>query len=68
LYPDAWMYRPKYFAPSIALHGSATDALVKTYPASHGCVRMLHHHVDRLWKNDIGIGYRVIVKGEWVAP
>jgi L,D-transpeptidase catalytic domain len=67
IYQDAWMYRPKYFAPSVALHGSATDALVKTYPASHGCVRMLHRHTDRLWKNDIGVGYRVIVKGSWVT-
>lgn len=67
IYQDAWMYRPKYFAPAVALHGSATDALVKTYPASHGCVRMLHRHIDRLWKNNVGIGYRVIVKGNWLA-
>jgi hypothetical protein len=23
--------------------------------------------IDRLWKNNIGIGYRVIVKGNWVS-
>ncbi len=65
IYEDAWMYRPKYFADAVALHGSATDSLVKDYPASHGCVRMFHKDIDRLWKAGVSIGYRVFVYGDW---
>lgn len=66
LYEDAWMYRPKYINSAMALHGSATDDLVKTYPASHGCIRMLHSHIDLLWERNISIGTRVFIAGEWV--
>jgi len=48
LYKDAFMYDAMYFRtdrPAIALHGSATNSLVHTYPASHGCVRV--------WRPDI---------------
>lgn len=65
LYPEAWMYRPKYITDVVAIHGSATDALVKDYPASHGCIRIRHAHLDRLWKNNIGIGTRVAIYGDW---
>lgn len=65
LYEDAWMYRPKYFNSAMAMHGSATDDLVKTYPASHGCIRMLHSHIDLLWTRDVSIGTRVFITGEW---
>jgi hypothetical protein len=65
LYPGAMMYRPQYFNGGRAIHGSATDALVKTYPASHGCVRMLHSAVDALWAGGIGIGTQVQVYGQW---
>lgn len=65
VYPGAMMYRPQYFNGGRALHGSATDALVKTYPASHGCVRMLHSAVDALWAGGIGIGSRIQVYGQW---
>lgn len=62
-YPGAMMYRPKYFNGGIAFHGSATDSLVKTYPASHGCVRMLHKDIDRLWSAGVGVGTPVRVYG-----
>ena len=68
LYEDAWMYRPKYFRGPAALHGSATDSLVKPYPASHGCVRMLHKHVDALWAARVSINTPVYVYGEWTDP
>jgi lipoprotein-anchoring transpeptidase ErfK/SrfK len=47
------------------VHGSATDALVLPYPASHGCVRMLHSAIDELWANGVGIGTKVLVYGNW---
>jgi hypothetical protein len=65
LYPGAMMYRPQYFNGGRAIHGSATDSLVKTYPASHGCVRMLHSAVDALWAGGVGIGSQVHVYGQW---
>ena len=65
LYPGAMMYRPQYFNGGRAIHGSATDALVKTFPASHGCVRMLHSAVDAMWAGGIGIGSQVQVYGQW---
>jgi lipoprotein-anchoring transpeptidase ErfK/SrfK len=51
LYPGAMMYRPAFFSKGQALHGSATDALVKSYPDSHGCVRIKHNTVNWLWAN-----------------
>jgi hypothetical protein len=65
LYPGAMMYRPQYFNGGRAIHGSATDTLVKTYPASHGCVRMLHSSVDALWAGGITIGSQIQVYGQW---
>ena len=65
LYPGAMMYRPQYFNGGRAIHGSATDSLVKTYPASHGCVRMLHSAVDAMWAGGVGIGTQVQVYGQW---
>lgn len=67
LYPGAMMYRPKYFYHGYALHGSATDALVHTYPASHGCTRMLHRSIDQLWTNKVGIGTQVFIYGDWLG-
>lgn len=66
LYPGAMMYRPIYFHGGMAVHGSATDALVKTYPASHGCVRALHADMDRLWAAGVGRGTPVLVYGTYV--
>ena len=65
LYPGAMMYRPKYFDGGQAFHGSATDALVVPYPASHGCVRMLHSAIKELWYSNLGIGTQVKVYGQW---
>ena len=64
-YPGAMMYRPMYFSGGQALHGSATDRLIGPRPASHGCVRMLHADVDRLWSSGFGVGDTVRVYGRW---
>lgn len=68
LYEDAMMYRPMYFRGPVALHGSAVDSLVKPYPASHGCVRMLHKHIDAMWSGGVRIGTPVHIYGMWTDP
>jgi lipoprotein-anchoring transpeptidase ErfK/SrfK len=66
LFPDGWMYRPMYFSyTGAALHGSEMDSMVHWYPASHGCVRMLHVDIDKLWKAGFGVGDSVRVYGSW---
>jgi lipoprotein-anchoring transpeptidase ErfK/SrfK len=65
IYPDARMYKPMQFSGGQAMHGSATDALVKTYPASHGCVRMLHRDIDAMQAGGVGNGTLVRVIGRW---
>lgn len=65
IYPEARMYKPMQFSGGQALHGSATDALVKTYPASHGCVRMLHRDIDAMQAGGVGNGTSVRVFGAW---
>jgi hypothetical protein len=66
LFPDGWMYRPMYFSyTGAALHGSEIDSMVHWYPASHGCVRMLHADVDKLWKAGFGVADSVRVYGSW---
>ena len=64
-YPDGRMYRPQFFNMGQALHGSSVDSAVHSYPASHGCVRMLHKDVDYLWENGFGKGSVVNVYGKW---
>jgi lipoprotein-anchoring transpeptidase ErfK/SrfK len=65
LYVDGHMYRPMFFIRGQALHGSINDSLVKTYPASHGCVRMLHADIDALWDAGFSMGDTVKVYGVW---
>ena len=65
IYPEARMYKPMQFSGGQAMHGSATDLLVRDYPASHGCVRMLHRDVDALQSAGFGIGSLVRVIGRW---
>ncbi len=65
IYPEARMYKPLQFSGGQAIHGSATDRLVKTYPASHGCVRMLHKDIDALHRGGVWIGSKVRVIGRW---
>ena len=65
IYPEARMYKPMQFSGGQALHGSATDQLVKTYPASHGCVRMLHRDIDAMQAGGVGNGTMVRVFGTW---
>ncbi len=64
--PDGWMYWPMFFSNrGEALHGSEQDSMVHWFPASHGCVRMLHADIDKLWKAGFGVGDAVRVYGEW---
>lgn len=65
IYPDGKMYRPFFFHDGMALHGSSSDTLVKWYPASHGCVRMLHADIDALWEDGFGVGDSVYLYGGW---
>ena len=65
IYPEARMYKPMQFSGGQAMHGSATDALVRTYPASHGCVRMLHRDIDAMRAGGVGVGTQVRVIGRW---
>jgi hypothetical protein len=65
IYPEARMYKPMQFSGGQAMHGSATDGLVKTYPASHGCVRMLHRDIDAMQAGGVGNGTLVRVFGAW---
>lgn len=65
IYEGSMMYRPKYFDGGQALHGSATDSLVGFAPASHGCVRMLHSAIKKIWNAKLGIGTTVKVYGTW---
>lgn len=67
-FPDGWMYRPMFFNQGQALHGSETDSMVHSYPASHGCVRMLHKDIDFLWREGFGTGSIVHVYGRWLFP
>jgi len=67
IYESAMMYRPKYFVKNEALHGSAVDSLVRPWPDSHGCVRMLHADIDALWKAKVGPGTLVKVYGDYTG-
>jgi peptidoglycan hydrolase-like protein with peptidoglycan-binding domain len=52
--PLGTLYRPKYFWGGFAIHGYGS---VPSYPASHGCVRVLKPAMDMLWADghlDIG--------------
>lgn len=60
------MYRPVYFSGGQAFHGMQKDAWVYDRPASHGCVRMLHKDINRLWAaGATKRGTRVRVYGNW---
>ena len=65
IYPDGWMYRPMFFNFGQALHGSKSDAMVHTYPASHGCVRMFQRDIDWLWRYGLKVGSLVHIYGTW---
>ncbi len=52
--PLGVLYRPKYFRGGFAIHGYGS---VPSYPASHGCVRVIKPAMDMLWAGgylDIG--------------
>jgi hypothetical protein len=65
IYPEARMYKLMQFSGGQGLHGSATDALVFPYPASHGCVRMFHRDIDAMRAGGVGNGTLVRVIGSW---
>lgn len=67
LYDDAFMYDSLYFLrdrPGIALHGSRVNSLIKPYPASHRCVRVLRPEIHEIFA-DTPIGTKVQVYGEF---
>ncbi|MGW6278759.1 L,D-transpeptidase [Kribbella sp. NPDC055071] len=67
LYDDAFMYDSLYFLkdrPGIALHGSRVNSLIKPYPASHRCVRVLRPEIHEIYA-DTPIGTKVQVYGEF---
>lgn len=67
LYDDAYMYDSIYFLknrPGIALHGSRVNSLIKTYPASHSCVRVMRPAINRIF-DETPIGTTVSVYGEY---
>jgi lipoprotein-anchoring transpeptidase ErfK/SrfK len=67
LYEDAFMYDSLYFLkdrPGIALHGSRVNTLIKTYPASHRCVRVMRPQIHHIFE-ETPIGTKVQVYGEY---
>lgn len=67
IYDGAWMYDSIYFRrdrPGIALHGSSSNDLVKSYPASHGCVRTWRPQIHYIF-NETPIGRKVFVYGTY---
>lgn len=67
IYSGAQMYDSIYFRrdrPGIAIHGSATNSLVKTYPASHGCVRTWRPQIHYIFL-ETPIGTKVVVYGHY---
>jgi lipoprotein-anchoring transpeptidase ErfK/SrfK len=67
LYPGAYMYDALYFRtdrPAIALHGSVSNSLVHTYPASHGCVRVWRPTIAKIFA-ETPIGTPVHVFGTY---
>lgn len=68
LYDDAYMYDSIYFLkdrPGIALHGSRSNTLIKPYPASHRCVRVMRPQIHRIFE-ETKIGTTVSVYGTYV--
>lgn len=67
LYDDAYMYDSIYFLkdrPGIALHGSRANTLIKTYPASHRCVRVMRPQIHQIFE-ETTIGTTVSVYGKY---
>jgi lipoprotein-anchoring transpeptidase ErfK/SrfK len=67
LYEDAFMYDSIYFLkdrPGIALHGSRVNSLIKTYPASHRCVRVMRPQIHEIFA-ETPIGTTVSVYGKY---
>jgi lipoprotein-anchoring transpeptidase ErfK/SrfK len=67
LFEDAYMYDSLYFLrdrPGIALHGSRVNSLVKPYPASHRCVRVLRPEIHQIF-TETPLGTKVQIYGEY---
>lgn len=50
-YPGSYLYKPVYFYKGQAVHGMRSDSMVKNYPASHGCVRVLKKDAEYIFNN-----------------
>lgn len=67
LYEDAYMYDSLYFLkdrPGIALHGSRVNSLVKPYPDSHRCVRVVRPEIHHIF-TETPLGTKVQIYGEY---
>ncbi len=57
--PYGSLFRPRYFAPGIAVHGSPS---IPPYPASHGCARVSDAAINMIWARGLmPMGSRVYV-------
>jgi hypothetical protein len=66
-YPEGWMYRPQFFNDGQAIHGSLEDAMVRSYPDSHGCVRMMRKDIDFLWSAGVGRKSQINIYNKWLG-
>jgi hypothetical protein len=66
-YPEGWMYRPQFFNAGQAIHGSLEDSMVHSYPASHGCIRMVRKDIDFLWATGYGRYSAINIYEKWVG-
>lgn len=66
-YPEGWMYRPQFFNAGQAIHGSLEDSMVRSYPASHGCLRMMRKDIDFLWNVGVGRGSPINIYEKWIG-
>ena len=67
IYPEGWMYRPQFFNAGQAIHGSLEDAMVHSYPASHGCLRMMRKDIDFLWAAGVGRNSPINIYERWAG-
>ena len=63
-YPGSHLYKTQYFYGGQAVHGLRSDRMVKTYPASHGCVRVRQRDADWLWEH-IKISDKIRIYGTY---
>jgi hypothetical protein len=63
LYP-VMLYKPVNINGAIAVHGVPTPSMIRTSPASHGCIRVPNRQMDWLFPR-LQHGEKVRVYGRW---